>query len=103
MNSEINNVEFEAIRNMQSHLSKRGSHVSQRKLMDTIYELLAKNESDIIHSIKEKKNYEMKLKKWLDSPIETKRTNALRKGGFDAEVEMLDIFENHDRIEKIYR
>ncbi len=25
------------------------------------------------------KNYEQKLKKWLESPIETKRTNALEE------------------------
>jgi len=55
MNSEINNVEFEAIRIMQSHLSKRGLQVSQRKLMDTIYEILAKNESEIIHSMEERR------------------------------------------------
>ena len=79
MNSEINSVEFEAMRIMQSHLSKRGLRVSQRKLMDTIYELLAKNESEIIQSISEKKNYELKLKKWLESPIETKGTNALEE------------------------
>ena len=79
MNSEINSVEFEAIRIMQSHLSKRGLRVSQRKLMDTIYELLAKNETEILHSIDEKKNYELKLKKWLESPIETKRTDALEE------------------------
>lgn len=79
MNSEINSAEFEAIRTMQSHLSKRGLRVSQRKLMDTIYELLAKNESKILQSIDEKKNYELKLKKWLESPIETKRTDALEE------------------------
>lgn len=79
MNSEINNVEFEAIRIMQSHLSKRGLRVSQRKLMDIIYELLAKNETEILQSIEEKKNYELKLKKWLESPIETKGTNALEE------------------------
>ncbi len=79
MNSEINKAEFEVIRIMQSHLSKRGFRVSQRKLMDTIYELLAKNESEILHSIKEKKNYEMKLKKWLEKPIVTERTYALEE------------------------
>jgi len=47
--------------------------------MDTIYELLAKNETEILHSIEEKKNYELKLKKWLESPIETKRTDALEE------------------------
>ena len=79
MNSEINSAEFEAIRIMQSHLSKRGLHVSKRKLMDAIYELLAKNESEILQSIDEKKNYELKLKKWLENPIETKRTDALEE------------------------
>ncbi len=79
MNSELNSVEFEAIRIMQSHLSKRGLRVSQRKLMDSIYELLAKNESEILQRIDEKKNYELKLKKWLESPIETKRTDALEE------------------------
>jgi len=79
MNSEINNVEFEAIRIMQSHLSKRGFRVSQRKLMDTIYEILAKNENEIRDRMEEKKNYEMKMKKWLESPIETERTNALEE------------------------
>lgn len=79
MNSEINNVEFEAIRIMQSRLSKRGLHVSQRRLMDTIYEILAKNEGEILHRIEEKENYEMKLKKWLESPIETIETNALEE------------------------
>jgi predicted Holliday junction resolvase-like endonuclease len=79
MNSEINSIEFEAIRVMQSHLSKRGLRVSQRKLMDSIYELLAKNESEILLRIDKKKNYELKLKKWLESPIETKRTDALEE------------------------
>lgn len=79
MNSEINNVEFEAIRIMQSHLSKMGLRVSQRKLMDTIYEILAKNEIEIRDRMEEKKNYEMKMKKWLESPIETERTNALEE------------------------
>ncbi len=79
MTSEINNVEFEVIRIMQSHLSKRGFRVSQRKLMDTIYELLAKNESEILHSIEAKKNYEMKMKRWLENPIEIERTNALEE------------------------
>jgi hypothetical protein len=79
MNSEINKSEFDVIRIMQSHLSKRGLRVSPRKLMDTIFELLAKNESEILYSIKEKKNYEMKLKKWLEKPIETEKTNALEE------------------------
>jgi len=79
MNSEINNAEFEVIRIMQVHLSKRGFHISQRKLLDTIYELLSKNENEILERIKEKKNYEIELKKWLESPIEIEITNALEE------------------------
>lgn len=79
MNSEINNTEFEVVKIMQSHLSKRGFRVSQRKLMDTIFEFLAKNESEILQRIEEKKDYDLKLKKWLENPIETERTNALEE------------------------
>jgi len=78
MNSEINSAEFEAIRIMQSHLSKRGLHVSKRKLMDAIYELLAKNESEILQSIDEKKNYELKLKKWLENLLKLKELTHLK-------------------------
>ena len=81
MESEINNLTFHIIRTMEGHLSKKGLSISQRKLMDTIFEFLAKNESEILHMIEEKKNYEVKLKKWLDSPVETERTNALEGHG----------------------
>ena len=54
-------------------------NIRDRKLMETILELLAKNENEVLCRIKEKKNYETKLKKWLDSPIETECTNALEE------------------------
>jgi len=76
MNSEINSVEFEAMRIMQSHLSKRFTRIAT-KINDTIYELLAKNESEILHSIEEKKNYEMKLKNGWRALLKLKETNAL--------------------------
>ncbi len=79
MNSEINNTELKVVKIMQSHLFKRGFRVSQRKLMDTIFEFLAKNENEILHRIEEKKDYDLKLKKWLENPIETERTNALEE------------------------
>ncbi len=79
MESEINNVTFHVIRAMKGHLSKRGLSVPQRKLADTIFEFLAKNENEILHSIEEKKNYEMKLKKWLGNPVDAERTNALEE------------------------
>lgn len=30
-------------------------------------------------SYKDRRHYEMKLKKWLDNPVETERTNALEE------------------------
>ena len=62
---------------LQKHFSKKGLKVSERKLTDTIFEFLAKNETEVLHIIKKKRNYEVKLKKWLDTPVDTERTNAL--------------------------
>ena len=79
MKSEINNAASRAIRTMRYHISKRNMSIQQRKLVDAIYEILAKNESEILRRIEEKKNYETKLKKWLENPVETERTNALEE------------------------
>lgn len=79
MKSEIKNVQFHVVRIMQGHLSKRGLSISQARLMDTIFQYLAKNENEILRMIEEKKNYEVKLKKWLQTPIDTERTNALKE------------------------
>ncbi len=79
MKSEIKNVPFHVVRIMQGHLSKRGLSISQGRLMDTILEFLAKNENEILRMIEEKKNYEVKLKKWLQTPIEKEITNALKE------------------------
>jgi len=79
MKSDLNSVTFQVSRIMQSNLSRRGLNIRDRKLMETILVLLAKNENEVLCRIKEKKNYETKLKKWLDSPIETECTNALEE------------------------
>lgn len=79
MKSDLNNATFHVSRIMQSHLSRKGLSVRERKLMDTIFELLAKNENEMLRRIKQKKNYETKLKKWLSNPIETESTNALEE------------------------
>ena len=79
MKSDLNSVTFQVSRIIQSNLSRRGLNISDRKLMETIFELLAKNENEVLCRIKQKKNYESKLKKWLANPIETESTNALEE------------------------
>lgn len=47
--------------------------------MDTIMELIAKNETEMLQMLKEKKDYEVQVKNWLESPVETERTDALEE------------------------
>jgi hypothetical protein len=42
-------------------------------------ELIARNEKEMLGNIERKKNQDMKLKKWLDNPIETKKTDSLKE------------------------
>jgi flagellar basal body rod protein FlgF len=75
--TEINSVRI--IRTMHDHLSKRGFDVSQGKLMETIFEFIANNEDEMLRMLEEKKNFEIKMKKWLETPVEAEKTDALKE------------------------
>ncbi len=60
MKTESRKVPFHVVRTTQDHLSRRGINISRRKLTDVIFQ-------------------EIKLKKWLDTPIETEKTDALEE------------------------
>jgi hypothetical protein len=79
MKTQTKKVPFNIIRLMEKHLSKRGINVPHEKLMDAIMELIARNEKEMLSNIERKKNQNMKLKKWLDNPIETEKTDALKE------------------------
>lgn len=79
MKLETTDVPFHVFRVVRSHFLKRGLNVSQGKLMDTIMELIAKNEKEMLQMLKEKKDYEVQVKNWLESPVETERTDALEE------------------------
>jgi hypothetical protein len=64
---------------MHDHLSKRGFDVSQGKLMETIFEFIANNEDEMLRMLEEKKNFEIKMKKWLETPVEAEKTDALKE------------------------
>ena len=67
MQFERKNVPSNFIMALQKHFFKKGLKVSERKLTDTIFEFLAKNETEVLHIIKKKRNYEVKLKKYATS------------------------------------
>lgn len=79
MKFETTDVPFHVFRVVRSHLLKRGFNVSQRKLMNTIMELIAKNEKEMLQMLKEKKDYEVQVKNWLESSVETELTDALEE------------------------
>ena len=79
MKLETTDVPFHVFRVMRSHLLKRGLNVSQGKLIDTIMELIAKNEKEMLRMLKEKKDYEAEVKNWLESPVNTEPTDALKE------------------------
>jgi len=64
---------------MHDHLSKRGFDVSQGKLMETIFEFIANNEDEMLRMLEDKKNFEIKMKKWLETPVEAVKTDALKE------------------------
>jgi len=70
---------FHVVKVMQEHFSKRGLSISEARLMDVIFQFLAKHENEILRMIEGKKDYEMELKKWLQTPIDTEKTNALKE------------------------
>ena len=79
MKLETKDVPFHVFRVMRSHLLKRELNVSQGKLMDTIMKLIAKNEKEMLRMLKEKKDYEVQVKNWLESPVDTEHTDALKE------------------------
>ena len=79
MKIHTKNVPFNIIRTMEAHLTKRGISVPHEKLMNAIMEMIARNEKEMLCEIERKKDQDLKLKKWLDEPIEADKTDALKE------------------------
>ena len=64
----------------QERLADRGVKVSQKELMYVITEFIAKNEGGLLRMIHEKRrSYDVNLRKWLNTPVEVERTDALKE------------------------
>ncbi len=79
MINKTTNININAVRIMQEHISKRDPNVSSATIVKAVLEFLSKNENEMMRIINEKKDFELKLKNWLKAPVEAERTNALEE------------------------
>ncbi len=80
MESETRRVIYPVMAITQERLSDRGVKVSQKELMYVITEFIAKNEEELLRMVQEKRrSYDANLRKWLNTPVEVERTDALKE------------------------
>ena len=58
------------------HLSNKGIKTSEDELLKAIFEFVAEKEDELLAILKRKKSEEI-LKRWLETPIEVEKTDAL--------------------------
>jgi len=74
---EVINVEH-ILSKMQKELAKKGIKITEDKLMHVILKFVVEKEEELIKAIKREKSDEI-LKRWLETPVEVKTTDALRE------------------------
>jgi hypothetical protein len=80
MESETRRVIYPVMAITQERLSDRGVKVSQKELMYVIIEFIAKNEEELMRMVQEtRRSYDANLRKWLNTPVEVERTDALKE------------------------
>jgi hypothetical protein len=58
------------------YLFKKGIETSEEELLKTIFEFAAEKEDELLAVVKRKKSEEF-LKRWLATPVEVEKTDAL--------------------------
>lgn len=58
------------------YLFKKGIETSEEELLKTIFEFAAEKEDELLAVVKRKKSEEF-LKRWLETPVEVEKTDAL--------------------------
>jgi len=66
------------IAKIHKYLLKRGIKISKEKLEETLIKFIMNKEEELIEMIKEEESDEI-LKKWLETPIEVKKTNVVKE------------------------
>lgn len=60
------------------HLSKEGIKTSEEELLKVIFEFAAEKEDELLAVVKRKKSEEI-LKRWLETPVDVEKTDALKE------------------------
>ncbi|HJH25395.1 MAG TPA: hypothetical protein C5S37_08660 [Methanophagales archaeon] len=60
------------------HLSKKGIKTSEDELLKAIFELAFEKEDELLAVLRRKKSEEI-LKRWLETPVEVEKTDALKE------------------------
>ncbi len=63
---------------LYEHLLKKGIKTSEAELLKTIFEFAAEKEDELLAKVK-RKNSEEILKRWLETPVEVEKTDALKE------------------------
>jgi hypothetical protein len=79
MITKTRDIHFNAVRVMHEHISKRDPNISSAAIVPAVFEFLANNENEMLRIINEKKDFELKLKNWLKTPVDSERTNSLEE------------------------
>lgn len=70
--------EREGLIKIYEHLSKKGIKTSKDELLKAIFEFAAEKEDELLAVVKRKKSEEI-LKRWLETPVEVEKTDALKE------------------------
>lgn len=60
------------------YLTKKGIETSEDELLKAIFELAAEKEDELLAIVKRKKSEEI-LMRWLETPVEVEKTDALKE------------------------
>jgi len=70
--------EKEGLIKIYEDLTKRGIKTNEAELLKAIIEFAAEKEDELLAMVKRKKSEEI-LKQWLETPVEVKKTDALKE------------------------
>jgi hypothetical protein len=60
------------------YLSKKGIKTSEKELLEAIFEFAFEKEEELLAVVKRKKSEEI-LRRWLETPVEVEKTDALKE------------------------
>ena len=60
------------------YLSKKGIKTSEKELLEAIFEFASEKEEELLAVVKRKKSEEI-LRRWLETPVEVEKTDALKE------------------------